>query len=988
MQLHKTKLNLIDIDRWVQKRWFQIHYWTLFNSKHPYPNNNNFYLLEMFMYPSGKLHQGHLRFFSIGNAIALYQLIVHNKNVFWPIGFDSLGLPAENAAIKYNCLPWTWIIDNIHNMKQDIKRLNFLVSWPSLLSTHEDSFLKQDQWILIKMFQHNYIYIKKAEVNWCNTCNVVLANAECINLNCWRCNNTIVGKYIEQWFIWLDSLKEELFYDLRWLIYWDDRVLNAQKHWIGEKKYHLYRIKHFHCWFILKPNKSLEKFTFFVEKTLYNRHTNRRCYILIIKWCNFTLYFILPYYISKDITMYNLLQYIDQNIFILANSKWFKELIWWVIEFKIYDIDVKKDVMHLWNDSISSIIIDDQFLFKELKIYNTKLNDQHHLNTFLVSNKYVDFKLQDWCISREWWWGTPLPFAYCKSCKKHFVCPDSILPIPILSHTTQIVDGLWMDIFLPCTSCEKKSYVVYQTADTFINSSWYYYWFLNPWSSKIIPNEYQDWSKVNVYIGGIEHAVGHLLYLRIYNRLLYRFGLIKDQEPIKKLIIQGMVLSNSFFCKRCNEYKIAIKVKNDVCYDCKLKLVCKIEKISKSKLNQPSDYWKLSYLGYDSLKMFLLFSAPIYKDIYWSEDQIKGCYRFLNKVIIHAYWLASIFNDSLNMYDYIRRYNVILLLKSMIFIYYTLRYIRWNDKILNDLDDHLCTLIKLLMRKYSLINIILKLYSKDWLNIVVAWLMELFNASFKLYDLYKLILNSIKKVINIFIKIDKKWLYNLCIDLNMNWNVQHIIKFIYAHSYKINVFAIIYLWRMMFTSLHINLLLLLPVANNTSDVLYDVVFKRTLIEYINKNWYSVKDRCYLLFLSYLIPSKQFQYIQQYRNMLVHMIQKNNILIQAINLKGIVKDYAYDHDEQIIRLCIFILQLNLLDEYHLKNMYLCADVHNVTNDKVLINWYKDHYIHDKNIILLNIIDIDRWKTWMNDVDWKYIIMYDTIIKRYTLVKLIV
>ncbi len=635
------KYNHKKIEKKIQKFWYKNKIFKTKINK----NKKKYYCLCMIPYPSGKLHIGHIRNYTIGDIISRYKRL-KNKNVLHPIGWDSFGLPAENAAIDNKLSPYKWTIKNIKYMKKQLKSLGMSYDWDKEITTCKSNFYKWEQWLFIKLLKKKMIYKKKDIINWCPNDKTVLANEQVIKNKCWRCNTNIINKNISQWFIKITKYSNELLKDIKYLKYWPKKVKNMQINWIG--KYKGFKIK-----FIIKPiNKKIKIFTNKLELIIFTTHICISIKHKIIKNKEKIINKFNKNNIYKK--KYNLLK---TKLFVINP-----------ITLKKIPIIITNFTEELYNTKVILLTpynIKKQYKFaiknnlniknkSELKNYNNlnKLNIKKlKKKIFYILNKNIKkktiFKLKDWIISRQRYWGVPIPIVYIK--KKYLPIKTKKLPIKLpinININNKNLNPLklnkkWINIKLNNKKVKRET----DTIDTFLESSWYYIRNTSPLNKNSIfdTKKANYWLPIDLYIGGIEHATMHLIYLRFINKFFKKLKLIKYKEPVKKLICQGMVLSKTFYFikkkkKKWINYNNVIKIKknNKIKYLYKKKNIELIyngfKKMSKSKNNGINPNKIIKKYGSDTLRLFIIFMSPIEKNLIWNDKNIIGCYRFLNKI--------------------------------------------------------------------------------------------------------------------------------------------------------------------------------------------------------------------------------------------------------------------------------------------------------------------------------------------------------------------
>jgi leucyl-tRNA synthetase len=628
--------NYTEIEAKWQKYWEENKIYKAYNDK----TKKKYYVLEMFPYPSGQLHMGHARNYTIGDVIARYYFM-KGYNVLHPIGWDAFGLPAENAAIKHNIHPKTWTENNINNMKQQLKKLGISYDWDREINTSIPEYYKFTQYLFLKFFENSLAYRKKGLVNWCNHCSTVLANEQVIDGKCWRCHNIVTKKELEQWYLKITAYADKLLESLDELEGWPEKVKIMQKNWIGKSKGAKIFFKIFYqnelidtiSIFTTRPD-TLLGVTFLaiapehpLVNTIITKTNNLEIKDFVEKILSLTtadrvktkegiftgFYAENPVNLNKVpvfITNYVLGDYGEGAVMgVPAHDSRDYEFA------KIYNLPVVPVIMPKENiEQLEGAYEGEGYMINLPLIDGINCNnmDSNQFKTFIVNYlksknlgyETVSYKLRDWLISRQRYWGAPIPIIYCDKC--------GILPaeIPVLLPENVEITGLGESplakvpefVNTTCYKCKEPAKRETDTMDTFMCSSWYYFRYVDPDNDKEpFSKELADyWLAVDQYIGGIEHAVLHLLYSRFVSHFLYDIGLSPVKEPFKNLLNQGMV---------CKDGKA----------------------MSKSLGNIVSIEETLEKYGADAARIFELFAAPPEKDIEWSDKGIEGVFRFLNR---------------------------------------------------------------------------------------------------------------------------------------------------------------------------------------------------------------------------------------------------------------------------------------------------------------------------------------------------------------------
>ena len=626
----------------IEKKWQD--YWSSsdiiqcdFDSEKP-----KFYNLCMYPYPSGDLHMGHVRNYTIGDVITRYKLL-KGFNVLSPMGWDSFGLPAENAAIKTGIHPREFTEERITNMKDQIIRLGSLYDWDRELAAHSEEYYKWTQYLFIKLFESDLAYKKDAPVNWCNSCNTVLANEQVVDGNCDRCETEVSQKNLNQWFLKISNYSEELLTGLEKIGNWPENVKTMQKNWIGKSEGAQFKLKvndsdisfevfttrpdtlfgmtfavispeHELMGNILEISDNKKQIKEYIEKAKSKSEFERMS-------------------ISKEKTG------VDTHLKVI-NPMTNEEVPLWIADYvlinygtgaimavpahdqrdydfaKKYNIEIRQVIMNKESQKdvdmeayVEEGVLINSGEFNELNSHNeASLKVIQHLEQNKIGEKKTTFRLRDWLISRQRYWGCPIPLINCEDCG---LVAEDIKNLPVLLPEIENylnTDGSPLSkseefVNVECPKCKKPGLRETDTMDTFVDSSWYFLRFLDsknseePFKSKFI----NDWLPVDQYIGGVEHAILHLLYSRFFVKALRDLKMIDVDEPFNNLFSQGMI-----------NYEGA--------------------KMSKSKGNivDPEGYFKSH--GADALRLHTLFMAPPSDGVDWNDGGIEGTKRFLNKL--------------------------------------------------------------------------------------------------------------------------------------------------------------------------------------------------------------------------------------------------------------------------------------------------------------------------------------------------------------------
>ena len=602
-----------------------------------------YYLLEMFPYPSGNLHMGHVRNYSIGDVVARFRRM-NGWNVLHPMGWDAFGMPAENAAIDSGVHPAAHTDSNIQRMIVQLKRMGFSYDWRREVNTSRPEYYRWEQWLFCRMFEKGLAYRKSSEVNWCEPCQTVLANEQVEGGRCWRCEQEVQTRELEQWFFRITSYAEELLAHCDRLEGWPERVLTMQKNWIGKSEGAEIR---FPLWegegairvfttrqdtvfgatfMSLAPEHPLSRelargtpqepeVVAFIEKVRGQDKLKRTSAdhekegVFTGAYCRnpltgermpvFVANFVLMEYGTGAVMA---VPAHDQRDFEFAQR---------------YGLPVRVVIQPPEGEALTAASMEEAFEedgvlhdsgdFSGMGSAEARRKISEHLEAVGLGEATVQYRLRDWCISRQRYWGAPIPILYCDTCGMLPV-PDEDLPVtlpldvafggkgsPLANHPSFVSAA--------CPGCGGPARRETDTMDTFVESSWYFDRYASPDFDRGMfhPEKVRYWMPVDQYIGGIEHAVLHLLYSRFYTKVLRDFGLLDVDEPFTNLLTQGMVIKDG-------------------------------AKMSKSKGNVVDPDEMIRRYGADTTRLFSLFAAPPEKDLEWSEQGVEGASRFLHRV--------------------------------------------------------------------------------------------------------------------------------------------------------------------------------------------------------------------------------------------------------------------------------------------------------------------------------------------------------------------
>lgn len=616
-------------------------------------SKEKYYVLEMFPYPSGKLHMGHVRNYSIGDVVARCKKM-QGYNVLHPMGFDSFGLPAENAAIKHGAEPSKWTWENIHEMENQLDQLGLSYDWDREVQTCNPDYYKWMQWIFIQFYNKGLAYKKENPVNWCPSCQTVLANEQVVDGCCERCKTPVGKKNLSQWYFKITDYADRLLDNLDTLDGWPAKVKTMQRNWIGKSigaeidfkidetdklmkvfttradtlfgvTYMVMAPEHPYVMELVKDTEYEKPVQDYLDKVQHMNDiertstTNEKTGVFIGRYAvNPVNGKKVPIFISDYVLMgygtgaimavpahdqrdFDFAKKFDLEIIPVVNS-----------EDPAVDVNNLKEAFDAEGTMINSGKFDGLNNRKAIAVMIDWLEEEG------IGTKTVNYRLRDWLISRQRYWGTPIPMIYCEECGW---VPEKEENLPVMLPTDVAFTGkgesplTTSKTFAECTcpKCGKKATREMDTMDTFLDSSWYFLRYCDPRNENaIFDKEKADyWMNVDQYIGGVEHAILHLMYARFFQMALHDLGLVKDEEPFKNLLTQGMVNKDG-------------------------------KKMSKSLGNVVSPEEIIKKYGADTARLFILFAAPPERELDWSDAGVEGSYRFLNRV----YRLVSDFSQN------------------------------------------------------------------------------------------------------------------------------------------------------------------------------------------------------------------------------------------------------------------------------------------------------------------------------------------------------
>jgi leucyl-tRNA synthetase len=636
-----------------------------------------YYVLEMYPYPSGKLHMGHLRNYTIGDCYARFKRM-NGFNVLYPMGYDSFGMPAENAAIEHNVNPEKWTDNNIKKMKNQQKRIGLSYDWKREIYSHNPNFYKWDQWFFLKMLDKGLAYKQESYVNWCPKCATVLANEQAQGGRCWRCNSRVDQKFLSQWFFNIRDYADELLDGLD-LVDWPEKVKIMQRNWIGKSKGTiikfpiagekrtidifttrsdtLYGVTFMvfapeHPWVAewVKGTEIEEKFKILYEKVM-NQDKFERTDVEIEKEGMFIEKYAINPINNQKIPIYigNFVIYEygagavmavpahDQRDFEFAKE--FNIPIKVVIQPHNYEISAEK--MNRAYEADGFLVNSEEFNDLENQIAMKKITAK--LKKLEMGYSATNYKLRDWGISRQRYWGCPIPIIYCEKCGTVPV-PYEDLPVYLPEDVIFTGKGNPLEtsesfVNTNCPNCGRNAKRETDTMDTFVDSSWYFFAFCDPPSKEAdIPYKKEVinyWGNIDQYIGGIEHAVMHLIYARFFTKVARDLGLHKFDEPFQSLLTQGMINKSHPYCPNCNVFLMKADMEKMACRKCGNKeLIYKSVKMSKSYGNTVNPIDIIEKYGADAARFFILFGANISSGLEWSEEGVDYAYKFMKNTFL------------------------------------------------------------------------------------------------------------------------------------------------------------------------------------------------------------------------------------------------------------------------------------------------------------------------------------------------------------------
>ncbi len=625
-------------EKW-QNKWREEKRFQTSDSK----EKEKYYCLEMFPYPSGKIHMGHVRNYSIGDVIARFKSM-QGYNVLHPMGWDSFGLPAENAAIKNGAEPEAWTLENIESMRYNLDQLGLSYDWDREVTTCKEDYYKWTQWIFVKLYEKGLAYKKTAPVNWCPSCNTVLANEQVVDGACERCDAQVFKKELSQWFFKITDYAEDLLKDLDLLTGWPDKVKTMQHNWIGKSEGAYIDFKVDGMGDTIKVFTTRPDTTFGVSYVVLSPE-----HPLTEKLTRGTAFegavdeFRIKMQAMNEITRLST-ETEKEGLFIghhVINPLSGEKIPLWIANYvlvdygtgavmgvpthderdfvfaKKYDLSLKvvitADGDQMAADSMEGAYTTDGIMINSGK-YDGLSNREaltkmvEDLEAISMGQATTTYRLRDWLVSRQRYWGTPIPMIYCPICGQVPVPTEDLpvlLPKDVVFEPTGESPLRKHDSFVHCICpfCGEEATRETDTMDTFVDSSWYFLRYCDAKNQEEIFNKdmAEYFMPVDQYIGGVEHAILHLMYSRFLTKAIRDLGLIQIDEPFKNLLTQGMVIKDG-------------------------------SKMSKSKGNVVSPETIVEKYGADTARLFILFAAPPERDLEWSDTGVEGSFRYLNRV--------------------------------------------------------------------------------------------------------------------------------------------------------------------------------------------------------------------------------------------------------------------------------------------------------------------------------------------------------------------
>ena len=660
------RYDFTEIEKKWQKHWQSSNAFLATQDAH----KPKYYCLEMWPYPSGQIHMGHVRNYTLGDVIARYKKS-KGFNVLHPMGWDAFGLPAENAAKEKGAHPRVWTQGNIENMRAEIQQLGFSYDWSKEISTCDPTYYHQQQKVFLEFFKTGVVYRKESFVNWDPIDQTVLANEQVEDGRGWRSGAIVEKKKLTQWFLKITDFADELLEDLKALQHWPDHVKLMQERWIGTSEGCNIKLQ------IKDSDDVIEIFTTYPE-TIFGgsfiaisfEHTLAKKLAAKNKDVETFLQECLKGSVALDAIEQGEKLGFDTGLKCLSPINNHEEWSIYIANFVLmdygtgaifgcpahderdyefatkYGLPIKQIAKSAKEKSLPFKVSDEDTLYNSgildgLKSHEAKIKIITFLEHQGLGKKITNYKLRDWGVSRQRYWGCPIPIIHCDSCGVVDV-PQADLPVLLPQDIHFDAPGNPLEIHptfkhVKCPKCGKHATRDTDTLDTFFDSSWYYARFCNPDSAEIVDqNACKYWLPVDQYIGGIEHAVLHLLYARFFFKAMHSTMAVPEREPFTRLMNQGMITHMSYkdAQKKWVEASNVVRKGDKFLHSNTGEEIWpqRIEKMSKSKKNVVSPADIISKYGADTVRLFVLSDSPPEKDLEWTEAGVEGCYKFLNKL--------------------------------------------------------------------------------------------------------------------------------------------------------------------------------------------------------------------------------------------------------------------------------------------------------------------------------------------------------------------
>ena len=815
-------------DLWEKEKIFEVKEDLSKNRKEKY------YVLEMYPYPSSDLHIGHLRNYSIGDSFARFKRM-KGFNVLYPMGYDSYGLPAENAAIDHSVDPEEWTNLNIKSIQKQQKRIGLSYDWTRMVYSHDPNYYKWDQWFFLKMYEKDLAYRQESYVNWCPNCITVLANEQVHSGKCWRCSSDVEQQFLTQWFLKIRDYAEELLDGLE-TVEWPDKVKTMQRNWISRSEGSnirfpitgedrtidifttradtLYGVTFMvfapeHPWIkewvksteyeelfekfyneITKQDKfertdiDVEKKGIFIGKHAINPITKEEIPIYI---GNFVIY---EYGAGAVMAVPGH----DQRDFEFAKK--YQIPIKVVIQPFEYEINAEKMIRAYEGDG--SLVNSDEFNGMENRSAIKSISKK--LESMGMGEEAVNYKLRDWLISRQRYWGCPIPIIYCDTC--------GIVPVPYVDLPVELPKDIKFTgrgnplktsetyVKVPCPKCSKQAKRETDTMDTFVDSSWYFFRYCDP-NEKNLPyrKEIADyWMNVDQYIGGIEHAIMHLLYARFFTKVARDIGLQSFSEPFQRLLTQGMINKAHPFCPECETFAMKADMHNNKCKRCGTEYIMKSVKMSKSYGNTVDPIGIMNKYGADAARLFILFGARPKSGLEWSDEGVDFAYRYIKNTFKLLIETPEIIREKKMIRDTLIEYNLNKTIKNVTeslekisirdaineLIQFTSELYKYkNEGVNEEIFDKCKKMLALLLHPFvpHMTEEVWEILRKEGFLSLAKW--PLYDKKFLTTDndyKWKLLNKTIESINHIILIIKKEKLEEISIITAADWKFKFMVK--------------------------------------------------------------------------------------------------------------------------------------------------------------------------------------------------------------------